>query len=118
MNYSVNSGIPNELKDDPLVWLCKDNRFEKSSGTELNGFSFKICNKTLHVQTDVGSCISTDPVLFQKDGVIVNNEYERTLQEGLSKVEHLMIISVSKLGMLQNFKVSNFTNNVVSIEYY
>ena len=95
------------LTNDPLVLMCKDDKYEDLYGNELDGFSFKFCNKTSYVQTDVGLCISTDSFMHQDNGKIIKKVFETTLSDGLRNIEHLMVLSVSKFEILENSEVKS-----------
>lgn len=104
------TSVPNQnesykLAHNPLIWICKDNMYEKSMGNDVKGLSFKICNKTSYVQTDVGVCLANEPMMPLEGAKIVKKTIDSTISDDLRNVEHLMVISVSKLGKLHEFKV-------------
>lgn len=96
-----------KISDDPLVLISKDNINQKSFGIEIDGFTIRFSNKTFNVQTDVGVCVATDPLNHLEDKRIVKRSSSSQISNGIRNVEHLMVISVSKIGRLDNFKVIN-----------
>ena len=102
-NYSHQYGT--QLTYDPLIVLCKDDINEQSIGTEIDGLSVRLCNKTNNVQTDVGVCIASDPTMILNERKIVTQTSSIHFSDGLRNVEHLMVINVNKLGSVDDFKV-------------
>ena len=86
----------NEIAPNPLALFCTDTSDEMLIGDKIAGFADAIfCNKTKHVQTDVGVCVSSDPVMYLQDD----------LQEDLRNAEHLIVVSVDKFQNPDDFKV-------------
>ena len=93
------------LANDPLILLCKDDIYEQSFGTEVDGFSIKFCNKTTLVQTDVGLCVASDSTISYEEEKLVRNSQQQSVSNDLRNVEHLMVLSVSKIGNLHTYEV-------------
>ena len=101
----VKSNQQSNLANDPLILLCKDDIYSQSFGIEVDGFSFKFCNKTTIVQTDVGLCIASDSSISLKEEKLVKNAQQQRISNDLRNVEHLMVLSVSKIGNLNTYEV-------------
>ena len=96
-----------KISYDPLVLMGKDNINQKPIGIGIDGFTIRFCNKTFNVQTDVGVCVATNPLNHLEEKKIVKRSSNPHISNGIRNVEHLMVISVSKFGRLDNFKVIN-----------
>ena len=103
------NGTSNYIALNPITLFCTDSKQKKFFGDLVPGFDFEFCNKTQTVQTDVGLCISTNPTQYLLNEEIVSRPFEVKIAEDLRNVEHLMVISVDKLGKLDDVKVSYFS---------
>lgn len=98
------------LSFNPLVLFCKDSKKQTFFGDKIDGFGFEFCAKAKPIQTDVGTCLASNPIQFVQNGKIHNTEKDpKKIRERLKFVEHLMVISVDKFSHINNpdFKVSH-----------
>ena len=96
----------NEIAPNPLVLFCTDTNDEMLIGDKIAGFANAIfCNKTEHVQTDVGVCVSSDPVMYLQDGEVMILPSGDKMQEDLRNAEHLIVVSVDKFQNPDDFAV-------------
>ena len=99
---------------NPLVILCKNNKRQSFNGIEINEFSFKICNDTKTIQTDVGICVASNPRQILLDGSILKENKGEKVNGGLKDIEHVAILTVDKFGDTKplSFKVKYANVNV------
>ena len=96
----------NNIAPNPLALFCTNTNDEILVGDEIAGFTRAIfCNKTEHVQTDVGVCVSSDPVMYLEDGGVFSLPSDDTMQEDLRNAEHLIVVSVDKFQNPDDFAV-------------
>ena len=96
----------NENAPNPLALFCTDTNDEMLIGDKIAGFADAIfCNKTKHVQTDVGVCVSSDSVMYLQDGEVMILPSGDKMQEDLRNAEHLIVVSVDKFQNPDDFKV-------------
>ena len=102
----LSKNITNDIAPNSLVFFCTNTNDEMLDGDEIAGFVHAIfCNKTEHVQTDVGVCVSSDPVMYLKDGQVLSMPSDNKLQEDLRNAEHLIVVSVDKFQDPEDFTV-------------
>ena len=74
-------------------------------GKKIANFSNLVfCDSVKDIQSDVGICHASNPVLFWNNERITIKPIESTLKEDLINAEHLIILSVDKFENPRSFK--------------
>ena len=101
LNQTSSQTTPN-----PLAIFCTKNTENEVIGDTIEGFStMTFCNKTNHVQTDVGICISNDAVQYWDKGKVLVHMTESKVEEDLRNAEHLILLSVDNFENPSSFTV-------------
>ena len=98
------------LAPNQLILFCTESNDETFIGDYLKGFSHaKFCNKTNHIQTDVGICVASNAIQSWQEGEVklLQNEmplsYDK-MNENLRHAEHIYFLNLDKFANL-DFKV-------------
>ena len=97
------------IAGSPLALFCKDSKRKEFFGDTIEGLDFAFCNKSNVIQTDVGSCIATNPIQFFENGKISSKNGITYIEEGLKDIEHVIVLLVDKSEFVNNppnYKVS------------
>lgn len=97
------------IAGSPLALFCKDSKRKEFFGDTIEGLDFAFCNKSNIIQTDVGSCIATNPIQFLENGKIKSKNGIIYIEEGLKDIEHVLVLLVDKTEFVNNppnYKVS------------
>ena len=90
---------------NPLVLFCKESKHSSFDGVKIGGFQTKFCNNTKMIQTDVGTCVASNPRYYINEGNILQNA-EVINNSGMFKdIEQVFILNVNEFGHFQGFKV-------------
>ena len=96
------------ISGSPLALLCKESKRKEFFGDTVDGFDIEFCNSSKVIQTDVGTCIATDPIQYLENRKIFSSDDISYMKEGLKDIEHVMVLHVDKFGLLNeppNYKV-------------
>ena len=98
------------LAPNQLIIFCTESNDKMFIGDSLKGFSHaKFCNKSNHIQTDVGICVASNAIQSWHEGGVKLLQSEMSLNhdkmnENLRHAEHIYSLNLDKFANL-NFKV-------------
>ena len=85
-----------------LAFFCKDSKRKHFFGDSIQGIDIAFCNRSKVIQTDVGTCIATDPTQYFENGKILASDDTNYIGDGLKDIEHVMVLLVDKIGLVNN----------------
>ena len=102
----ISNQISSQTTPNPLAIFCTKNTENDIIGDTVEGFSNVVfCNKTNHVQTDVGICNANDAVQYWDKGKILVHMTDSKVEEDLRNAEHLILLSVDNFENPSSFTV-------------
>ena len=92
-----------------MILLCKDNKKQKFTGDKITAYDFQLCNKTYHVQTDVGVCIGSNPIQILQESKIISKLSNKTVGGNLRDIEHSFVIIMDDIKVINAFSQIHFS---------
>ena len=97
------------LAPNQLLLFCTERNDEMFTGDSLKGFSHAKCNRSNHIQTDVGICVASNVIQSWHEGAVKLFQNEMPLNhdkmnENLRHAKHIYILKLDKFAN-QDFKV-------------
>ena len=85
---------------NPLILFCKESKHSSFDGVNVNGFQTKFCNNTKMIQTDVGTCVASNPRYYINEGNILQNTKVNNNSRMFKDIQQVLILNVNKYGQL------------------
>ena len=93
------------LASNSLVLFCKESKHSSFDGVNVNGFQTKFCNNTKMIQTDVGTCVASNPRYYINERNILQNAKVNNNSRIFKDIEQVLILNINEFGHFQGFKV-------------